>query len=435
MTDAAALDDDLPEVPAAVADSILSWSAVIRGARSENVADILSNAAADLFRTRRISKTMWPESDGIVNQAIVDALADMAQAAGIEPDDAQLIFAQAQHDDAAERSNGHGIEEPPAFPLIPFDGIHVDTTRRGYLVKGLLASTGLAVIWGPPKCGKSFWATDIGLHIALGWEYRGRKVQQATCIYIALEGRHGFPARIEAFRKYHGIESAPFYLITTSLDLIANADALVASIKAQLGTALPGIVFIDTLNRSLVGSESKDEDMGRYLSAAEKVEQELGCAVAIVHHSGIDASRPRGHTSLSGSVESQLACKRGDTGEVIVTVELAKDFAEGVEIFSRLETVELGVDPDGDAITSLIVLPAETPLSSTAEPRLSKNQQTLFSILHDAGAAGLVLEEWNSRARDAGIGVKRKADLYDIRSNLLSKGLIRRSGDRWVVTT
>jgi RecA-family ATPase len=46
--------------------------------------------------------------------------------------------------------------------------------------------------------------------------------------------------------------------------------------------------------------------MARFLAAAEKVAQELNCAVVIVHHCGIDASRPRGHTSLSGAVESQL---------------------------------------------------------------------------------------------------------------------------------
>jgi hypothetical protein len=44
--------------------------------------------------------------------------------------------------------------------------------------------------------------------------------------------------------------------------------------------------------------------------------------------------------------------ERTATGEVIVTVELAKDFAEGTEIVSRLERVELGNDVDGDPITS-----------------------------------------------------------------------------------
>jgi hypothetical protein len=54
-------------------------------------------------------------------------------------------------------------------------------------------------------------------------------------------------------------------------------------------------------------------------------------------------------------------------------------------------------------------------------------------MLHEAGSAGLTIEEWNREARDAGIGVKRKADLNDIRSALLSKRLVRQYGDRWTV--
>jgi AAA domain len=247
------------------------------------------------------------------------------------------------------------------FRLVAFDDVQVDTTRRGYLVKGLLASSGLAVVWGPPKCGKSFWAMDIGLHIALGWEYRGHRVQQVPVVYLALEGQEGLPARLEAFKRHHRVKSAPFYLVTSRLNLIADAAALIADIKVQLEDIALGVVFIDTLNRSLVGSESKDEDMGKYLAAADKVATDLKCAVVIVHHCGIDASRPRGHTSLTGSVESQLAVKRAEGGEVCITVEYAKDMPEGAEVFSRLEPVTVGTDPDGDDITTLVVLPADQP--------------------------------------------------------------------------
>jgi hypothetical protein len=122
-----------------------------------------------------------------------------------------------------ESLNGRAIAElstgknaSVAFPLWPFGNIRLQPERRNYLVKGLLANTGLAVIWGPPKCGKSFWAADLGMHIALGWDYRGHKVQQAPVVYVALEGRHGFPARIEALRRHYGVDSAPFYLLTTT---------------------------------------------------------------------------------------------------------------------------------------------------------------------------------------------------------------------------
>jgi AAA domain len=267
-----------------------------------------------------------------------------------------------------------GSKAKPRFVLQAFADISVDVTRRGYLVKNLLASTGLAVIWGPPKCGKSFWAVDLGLHIALGREYRGRRVQQVPVVYVALEGQQGMPARIEAFRRHHNVADAPFYLVMSRLNLIADYKQLVSDIKAQIpNNVTPGVVFVDTLNRSLVGSESKDEDMAKYLAAAEYVAAELEAAVAIVHHCGIDATRPRGHTSLTGSVESQLAVKRGEAGQVIVTVEYAKDFAEGAEIISELEQVTIGIDPDGDEITTLVVVPSDRQTKSAG--RVVKGQK------------------------------------------------------------
>src|SRR5262245_6064479 len=66
----------------------------------------------------------------------------------------------------------------PAFPLVAFKDIHLDLTQRNYCVKGLLPRSGLVVIWGPPKTYKSFWTMDLALHIACGWSYRGRRVQQ-----------------------------------------------------------------------------------------------------------------------------------------------------------------------------------------------------------------------------------------------------------------
>jgi RecA-family ATPase len=62
----------------------------------------------------------------------------------------------------------------PRFKLRRFDELKIGTERT-YLVKGLIPRTGLVVVWGPPKCGKSFWTFDLVLHVALGREYRGRR--------------------------------------------------------------------------------------------------------------------------------------------------------------------------------------------------------------------------------------------------------------------
>ncbi|KRR18478.1 AAA family ATPase [Bradyrhizobium retamae] len=299
------------------------------------------------------------------------------------------------------------------FLLQQFAHIKVNTNRRDYLVKHLLASTGPMVIWGPPKCGKSFWAVDLGLHIALGWKYRGRRVQQAPVVYIALEGQHGMPARIEAFRRYHHIADAPFYLVTSRLNLIADAAQLIKDIKAQIPTDItPGVVFIDTLNRSLFGSESKDEDMAKYLAAAESVATNLDCAVAIVHHCGIDASRPRGHTSLTGSVESQLAIRKARNGDVIVTVECAKDFPEGAEITSRLEQVTVGTDLDGDDITTLVVLPSDSAPQPQRSGKRAKTEPRSIRTFREAMGEAMEANGKDMQVLDGGPVVRAVDSQY-----------------------
>jgi RecA-family ATPase len=78
----------------------------------------------------------------------------------------------------------------PRIKLVPFDQIRLNTDRA-YLVKGLIPYPGLTVIWGPPKCGKSFWTLDVVMSVVLGTEYRGRRVHQGPIIYCAFEGQSG----------------------------------------------------------------------------------------------------------------------------------------------------------------------------------------------------------------------------------------------------
>jgi len=157
------------------------------------------------------------------------------------------------------------------FKLTPFDALKHGTEPE-YLIRGLLPRGGLIVAWGPPKCGKSFWIMDAMLHVALGWEYRGRRVHQGAVVYCAFEGQSGYGKRAEAFRLRKLTEHrnpVPFYLVASPMNFVADHHNLIAAIRAQLGDAAkPAAVVLDTLNRSLVGSESDDKDMGAYMKAA-----------------------------------------------------------------------------------------------------------------------------------------------------------------------
>jgi hypothetical protein len=273
----------------------------------------------------------------------------------------------------------------PRFRLVPFDAL-TPSTKPNYLVKRLIPRVGLVVVWGPPKCGKSFWMYSVAMHVSIGWEYRGRRVQQGPVVYCAFEGAEGFKARAAAFRQRFLVdrsEPVPFYLLAAQVDLVKDHPELIRSIGSYLPNGTPVAVVLDTLNRSLNGSESADEDMAGYIRAADAIREAFDCAVIIVHHCGIDATRPRGHTSLAGAVDAQLAVKRDAADNVIVTVEFQKDGPEGESVTSRLERVELGRDEDGDPITSCVIVPAEA-VASTRKVKVTGAARVALDLLEKA---------------------------------------------------
>ncbi len=318
------------------------------------------------------------------------------------------------------KANGASSAALDRFRLIPFGEI-VPRREGNYVVKGLIPH-GLTVAWGPPKSGKSFWAFDVAVHVALGWRYRDHKVTAGAVCYLAFEGAHGFGARVEAFRQAKladDHEPPPFYLMGERLDLIGDHPALIERIRQQLGEVRPVIVVLDTLNRSLAGSESSDEDMTAYIGAADAIREAFDCSALIVHHCGVDGTRPRGHTSLTGACDAQLAVKReGDGGVFSVTVEFNKDGPEGEVIACRLETVDIGEDEDGDEMRSCVVVEADHVPSAkrtSLSPKQRRAMDALNNLIADhgmpapdaqhypAGARVVSVETWREQLGSAGI--------------------------------
>jgi AAA domain len=276
----------------------------------------------------------------------------------------------------------------------PYQLIHFDDLRPGrkspYIVDELIPLDGLVAVWGPPKSGKSFWTFDVVMHIALGWDYRGRRVEQGPVVYCAFEGAEGFRARAEAFRRTHEIKGKPwFYLLGSSAKLVRDHKALIASIDGQTGDRPPTVVVLDTLNRSIDGSESKDVDMGAYLAAAEAICDAFACVVIIVHHCGVAGDRPRGHTSLTGAAAVQISVKRDAARNIITEVEAMKDGPEGASFTSALKVIEVGTDDHGKPITSCAIVPVEGGAPPKRAAKLN-------------AAARLALDQLNETIAEAG---------------------------------
>jgi len=267
---------------------------------------------------------------------------------------------------AARTTSMTAPKKAARFPLVRMRAIRPKLSGR-YLVKGLLPSAALTVVWGAPKCGKSFWTLDLVAHIACGMRYRGLNVRQGPVVYIAAEGAEGFEARANAWcaRYLAADEDPPLHVLSMRVDLVEEYDTLIDDIIDQLGIGEaggappPAVVVVDTLNRTYHGSESSDEDMTAYVAAADAIKARFNCSVIIVHHCGLEANRPRGYTALAGAADAQISIRKARNDLITATVDFAKDMPDGYSNVSKLERIEICSDEDGDTVTTCITVPSD----------------------------------------------------------------------------
>jgi hypothetical protein len=252
-----------------------------------------------------------------------------------------------------------------------------------HLVYNLIPRRGLVVVWGPPKCGKTFWVYDLKMHISRGLKYRGKDVVQGAVVYCMFEGQGGADTRAEAYRQEilkNKDDPGPFFDVTLPLDLIRDHPALIMAIKRQLGDVKPVAITLDTLNRSLFGSEASDEDMAAYIRAAGVIIDAFDCAVIVIHHCGHNADRPRGHSALLGAEDAEIAVKRlADDKTIVAEVIRMKDGPEGERVPFMLRTVTVGQDERGNNMTSCVVEPCETDLPTPSRGKRGKKAEVTWT--------------------------------------------------------
>jgi hypothetical protein len=248
-----------------------------------------------------------------------------------------------------------------------------------YIVKGLINPGELSVWYGPPGAGKSFLLPYLTYRVALGLPLLGRRVKKTVVLYVVLEAANGFERRLAALKDTYG-EAENFKRITQPVNL-HSAQADVDGIIAAAMECGAGMIVVDTLAWAFgSGNENDSGDMGRVLAAVDRIRNETGAHVALVHHCGKDKDRgPRGHSSLKAAV-SLVVEVAGEKSGRIARVEKSRDGVDGEEFAFDLKVVVLGMDDDGDQVTTCIVVPSSEP----PEPRkhkLSGQLQSAYDLL------------------------------------------------------
>lgn len=283
-----------------------------------------------------------------------------------------------------------------------------------WLVKGLIRSDGLGVIYGAPGEGKTFLTLSLMLSILHGVRCFDRRTDHSdgVIVYVAGEGVGGLMPRARAWLQHHGIDpNAPSgaRYIQCPVPLLdpQAVEKVILDIKHEVRGAPVKMVIFDTLARCFGdGDENLQTDMNRFVAACSLIQRELSCAVWVVHHQPKGSDDMRGSSALPGAADTILRVSKTTQG-LQVEVRKQKDGQDGIALLAQLETLDLGPDEDGEPVEMPVaVLDGGTvQVQEQNEPK-SKNQTALLDVLRLAGAKGLTDREWRDAANAAGIGGK-----------------------------
>lgn len=272
---------------------------------------------------------------------------------------------------AQEGAAGKLLVTPEDFPAVEAPPVPPKPARPGpmrlaalagaatgpapYLIKNLLQKGSHAVLYGAPGEGKTFVALDLAYHVAAGREWHGHRVAQGLALYLAFEGVGGLSRRGAALMAHYGAEDVPLYVQPADYNLREPAGRRALGEMLATLPARPALIVIDTLARAMKGGdENSAQDMGALNDAVGALIASTGACVLLIHHSGKNkASGARGSSALLGAVDTEI-----EVADSQIAPTKQRDVEMASPIGFHLHPIMLGVDEDGDEITSCVVMPA-----------------------------------------------------------------------------
>jgi len=369
---------------------------------------------------------------------------------------------------APARSNGNadrrqgGRQTPEPLPFTLFGDIKTDINKE-WLCAGLIGAGELSALYGVPGSGKSVLGGSLAVFIARGTDWMGRKVKQGAAVIVAAERTQLTKRRLAAERLHGGSDEAPVAVIPGPLDLChgkGDTDRLIATMEAIAKETRQPVVFvlIDTVSQVLCGGdENSPKDMGNFISNVTRIVQKTGAHVMLVHHSPADnPQKLRGHTALLAACDTTILVSKAVQIRRAEVMK-ANDAEEGVAFTFDLESVELGIDQDGNVTGAPVVVSVETEPSTAVDQKakLSSAQQIALKALQNAlGDEGKVppannyipsktatvsVETWRRYAYSAGVSdtdnpEARKKAFQRVRDALKAKQHVwEHEGQAWIV--
>jgi hypothetical protein len=296
--------------------------------------------------------------------------------------------------DEGARADGADHGKARAIKLTYFDECSAIAPKR-WLIKGVIALGETSSWIAPPGKGKSALHSDIAVHLAAGMDWRGYRTKgQFGVVYFAFERADLVKRRNAAYAKRLNLKGLP---IAIGAQIINLMDASCINVifgtihDAEQRFGIPvGYVVIDTFAKGIAaggGDEDKARDQNKCLTNLRRLHERADLHIAIVGHTGKDETRgSRGSNAHPADADLQVQI----FGDQIKSARVIKgnDQPEGELTAFKLESAELGVDEDGDPITTAILSNElfSGQMTQKAARKLSPKYELAVRALNDLSA-------------------------------------------------
>ena len=189
-----------------------------------------------------------------------------------------------------------------------------------FCIDGMI-STGLFLLAGAPKVGKSWLVLDMALSIAKGEKLLGRETKRGSTLYLCLEDSY---SRIQ--NRLFELTSEPcenlhFAIMAGTLGGILEKQ--IEQFKSQHADLK--IIIIDTLQKVRSGDDTSYASDYKELSVLKNLADKLRIAILLVHHTrkcrdNDPFNMISGTTGISGCVDGSMVMvkKKRGSGEAVL---------------------------------------------------------------------------------------------------------------------
>ena len=281
------------------------------------------------------------------------------------------------------------MNDPSFMPVVSMEDIYgMVFSPKEWIIKGILRS-GLYILAGAPKVGKSFLVGQIAYHVSTGRPLWGYPVHRSPVLYMALEDDH---QRLQErmFRMF-GLESTKdLYFSISAKNLREGLEEQIAGfVKDHPGTRL---IIIDTLKKIRPGDDDTYSYARDYadMTQLKKIADDNGICLLLVHHTRkkedeSDAfNTVSGTNGLTGAADgSFIFAKKRRTDSDAVLQFTGRDLQDQIFYLSknretltweldRVEVEDFTPSPDPVLIAVSQIVTADTPQWSGSPTELAE---------------------------------------------------------------